>query len=343
MSLRRFPDGPPAGLWDLAPRELLRELAGPTWLRLPGTGELPARAVTTLLHGDEPTGLLALRHVLRRPRTRPFDLHVVLFNVEAALAGPGFAHRYLEHQEDGNRLWDGAGPDTEQRRAADLILGELLADPLACLVDIHNTTGDNPFHAVVPSDDPATRTLARRFTTTMLRWNLDNGTLMERVAPLAPAIAVECGLAGRRTSLGFAVDGLRRVLGPPLDPPRESAEDELIGDLLRVTAHDHVRLRFGGDLDDEVDAVLPLGGDAANLVEVPAGHELARVRPGAPNPLRVTDADGHDVTAQRLVVADDGRVRTRLPQVPVMVVRTVEAVRKDCLCYLATELGDPGP
>ncbi|MCH7548489.1 MAG: hypothetical protein IH969_02960, partial [Candidatus Krumholzibacteriota bacterium] len=160
------------------------------------------------------------------------------------------------------------------------------------------TTGDNPVHAVVPSDDPTTRALAARFTTTLLRWELGNGTLMERVAPHAPAIAVECGLAGRRTSLGFALDGLRRVLGPRLDPARETPEVEIIGDLLRVTVPDHVRLRFGGDVDHDADVVLPLGGDAANLVEVPAGHELARTHPGAVTPLRVTDAAGTDKEQQ---------------------------------------------
>ena len=343
MALLRFPDGPPPGLFDLAPVPLLEALGGPTWVRVPGTGQQPPRAVSTLLHGDEPTGLLAVRHLLRRPRTRPFDLHVIVFNVEAALAGAGFAHRYLDHQEDGNRLWGGAGPDTSQRAAAEAILVELLAEPLDLLVDIHNTTGDNPFHAVVPADDPATRALAARFTTTLLRWELGNGTLMERIAPTAPAIAVECGLAGRRTSLGFAVDGLRRVLGPRLDPTREDPEVEVIGDLLRVTVPDHVRLRFGGQPDDDVDAVLPIGGDAANLVEVPAGHELARVRPGAGCPLQVTDAHGTDVTERELAVTADGRVVTRQPRLPVMVVRTVEAVRKDCLCYLARELPVASP
>lgn len=336
MSLRRFPDGPPQGLWELTPRALLRELGGPTWIRVPGTGEQPSRAVSTLLHGDEPTGLLAVRHVLARRPALPFDLHVVVFNVEAALDGAGFAVRYLDGQEDGNRVWDGARSDTAQRRAADAVLDELTARPLAALVDVHNTTGDNPFHAVVPAEDPATLALAARFTTTMLRWDLGNGTLMERLAPDLPAIAVECGLAGRRTSLGFAVDGLRRFLGPPLDPARERVDHELVGDLLRVTVCEDVRVRFGGDVDDEADVVLPVGGDAANLTEVPAGHVLAYVAPGSRSPLRVHDRDGRDVTELRLTVTDDGAVVTRAPQVPVMVVRTVEAVRKDCLCYLAT-------
>jgi hypothetical protein len=335
--LRRFPDGPPDGLLDRSPRELLRELGTTTWLRLPGTGEEPARAVATLLHGDESTGLEALLQVLRRRRRFPFDLHVVVGNVEAALHGSGFAHRFLDDQEDGNRVWGPRQPGTPvsgQRRDAEAILGELLAAPLAGLVDVHNTTGANPFHALVTREDPASLDLATRFTTTVLRWDLGAGTLLEAVADHAPAAAVECGLPGRRGSTAFAVDGLRRALGPPpgAQPP---PDHDLVHDLHRVTVREEVRVRFGGRPDAEADLALVADGDAANLRRVPAGHLLGRVHPRRSQPLRVTAPDGRDVTADLLDVSPEGAVVTRVPTTPVMVVRTVEAVRKDCLCYLA--------
>lgn len=341
MSHRRFPDGPPDGLLDLDARSLLRELGGPTWLRVPGTGEAPPRAVSTLLHGDESTGIHALLHVLSRRRVFPFDLHVVLFNVEAALAGPGFAHRYLDHQEDGNRVWGPGEATSPDRRAAQGILGDLLADDLDLLVDVHNTTGDNPFHAVVPSRDPAVVNLATRFTTTLLVWELGAGTLMEAVNDRAPAVAVECGLAGRRTSHAFAVDGLRRAFGPPLERGEVVRDHDVVADLRRVRLVTDVRARFGGDLDDEIDVVLPPDGDAVNLVPVPAGHELARVRPGAPSPFTVTAPDGTDVTTDALDVRADGSVVSREPRVPVMIVRSVEAARKDCYGYLGAAQPTP--
>ncbi|MEX1178391.1 MAG: hypothetical protein WEB09_08005 [Nitriliruptor sp.] len=340
--MRRFPDGPTEGLLEFAPHELLRELGTTTWLRLPGTGELPARAVATLLHGDESTGLEALLTVLRRRRRYPFDLHIVLGNVEAALEGPGFAHRFLDSQADGNRVWSSPAAPAEvpaaetcpQRRAADAVLGELLAAPLDALVDLHNTTGANPFHAIVADETPAALELATRFCTTLLRWDLGAGTLLEAVAPYAPAVAVECGLPGRRGSTAFAVDGLRRALGPR--PGTVAAADhDLVRDLRRVTVVEGVRFRFGGRPDHEADLVLAPDGDAANLRAVPAGHVIGHVHPGAELPLRVTGPDGGDLTDELLAVAADGAVVTRTVSTPVMVVRTVEAARKDCYCYLA--------
>ncbi len=308
-------------------------------MRVPGTGELPARAVATLLHGDESTGLEAVLALLRPRPTLPFDLHVVFGNVEAALHGPGFAHRFLDGQEDGNRVWPTPGRPaadraSSQRRDADAILGDLLASPLDGLVDLHNTTGANPFHAIVADDDPASLDLATRFCTTLLRWDLGAGTLLEAVAPHAAAAAIECGLPGRRASTAFALDGLRRTLGPRPGalPP---ADHDLVRDLRRVTVLDEVRFRFGGDPDHEADLVLEADGDAVNLRTVPAGHVLGRVHPGAPQPLRVTAPDGSDLTDHLLAVEADGTIVTRTTTTPVMVVRTVEAARKDCYCYLA--------
>lgn len=336
-ALRRFPDGPPPGLFHQTVRDVLRELGTTTWLRLPGTGDEPARAVVTLLHGDEPTGLEALLHVLRRRARFPFDLHVVLGNVEAALHGTGFAHRYLDGQEDGNRVWDGssASDASAQRRAADSVLGELMAAPLAGLVDLHNTTGANPFHAIVADDQPASLELATRFTTTLLRWRFGVGTLLEAVSPQVPAAAVECGLAGRHASTAFAVDGLRRFLGPP-PGSFVPADHDLIGGLRRVLVRPDVHLRFGGSPDDEVELTLVPDGDSANLREVPAGHVLGHVRPGASQPLQVLAPDGSDVTDRLLTITPAGAIVTCEPTIPVMVVRSVEAVRKDCLCYLAS-------
>jgi succinylglutamate desuccinylase len=343
VSIRRLPEGPPPGLLDRTPREVLRELGTTTWMRLPGTDGEPARAVVTLLHGDESTGLEALLTVLRRRQRFPFDLHVVLGNVEAALHGSGFAHRYLDGQEDGNRIWERPLPDdaSAQRRAADAVLDDVLAAPLGGMIDVHNTTGANPFHGIVADDRPASLDIATRFSTTLLRWDLGVGTIIEAVAPTAPVAAVECGLPGRRASTAFAVDGLRRFLGPPpgaFPPP----DHDLITDLRRVEVLPDVRFRFGGAPDDEAELTLVPDGDAANLREVTAGHVLGHIRPGAPLPLRVTTPSGEEVTDQLLEVTSDGTVVTRRRAVPVMVVRTVDAVRKDCLCYLASADGAAG-
>jgi hypothetical protein len=340
-SYGRFPDGLPDELLELDERSFLRAIERPTLIRVPGDGEQAPRAIGTLLHGDESTGLQAALRVLRRRRTYPFDLYVVVGNVEAALAPPGFAHRFLDDQEDLNRIWGIGEPTTMQRRAADGILSELRDAGLESLVDVHNNTGDNPFYAIVTQERPEVINLATLFTTTLLYWDLDAHTLMEALHDTCATIAVECGLPGRPESLAFAVDGLRRYLAaPPLDHSGIVRDHDLLGGLRRVLVRPEVRFRFGGDLTDGLDLVLAPDGDVNNFVEVPAGHTLGRVQPGAALPLRAIDSFGLDVTDEHFAIESDRLVITQ-PTTPIMMTRTVEAARKDCLFYLATELPSP--
>jgi hypothetical protein len=336
---RWFPDGLDDDLLDADEQSLLRALARPTLIRIPGAGTQPPRALSVLLHGDESTGLQAIHRVLRARRRHPFDLYVMIGNVQAALAPPGFASRYLDDQEDFNRIWGLDEPSTTQRRAADAILAQLRDAGPESVIDIHNNTGDNPFYAILTRVEPRSLTLATLFTTTILRWDLQAATMMESLNDVATTAAVECGLPGRPESLAFAVDGIRRYLAaPPLDDGGAVADHDLLGGLIKVTVDPAARFRFGGTLDDDHDLVLRPDADVHNFVEVPPGHVLGAIHPGAPLPMRAVDAAGRDVTAEHLL-ALDGEVTLRRTSVPVMMTRTVAATRKDCLFYLATETG----
>jgi hypothetical protein len=338
---RWFPDGLPDELLALDDVEVLRALGGPTLVRVPGRGERPPRAISCLLHGDESTGFHASLNVLRRRRTYPFDLYVVIGNIPAALADGGFAHRYLDDQEDFNRVWGLDEPTTAQRRAASGILARLRGAGVEALADVHNNSGENPFYAIVIDDRPRTLNVATLFTTTLLYWDLAANTLMQQLGEDAVGIAVECGLPGRPESLAFAVDGLRRFLGEDrLDGDTVRRDFDLLAGLRKVHVRPEVRFRFGGGLADDVDFVIAEDADVVNFVTVADGHVLGRVHPGAAMPLLALDAAGDDVTSEHFAVID-GAVVTTCAATPVMMTRTVAAARKDCLFYLATELPPP--
>lgn len=332
-----LPDGLPDDLLGLPPLEVLARLGRPTLLRVPGRGTKPPRAISTLLHGDESTGLEAILTVLAHPRTYERDLYVVIGNVAAALDGDGFEHRYLDDQEDFNRIWGLEEPTTAQRLAADGILAELRAAGLEALVDIHNNTGNNPFYAIVTQDAPRHLNLATLFTTTLLTWDLRAHTMMEAMHDEVASIAVECGLPGRPESLAFAIDGIRRFLGEPdLEDDVVLRDYDLYGDLRKVRIRPEVRFRFGGELDDGVDLVIDADADDVNFRTVAPGHVIGHVRPGGAMPLVAESPGGRDVTLDHFEVDRTGRVLTTATATPVMMTRTVAAARKDCLFYLST-------
>lgn len=332
-----FPDGLPEDLLAMSPMAMLEELGRPTLIRVPGTGAQQARGISTLLHGDESTGYAAVRAILRAGHTYPFDLYVVLGNVRAALDDGGFKHRFLDDQEDFNRLWGLDDPTTLQRMAADGILEILREADLESLVDIHNNSGDNPFYAIVMNERPETLHLATRFTTTLLYWDLGAHTLMEAMADNVAALAIECGLPGRPESTAFAIDGLRRYLGAkPLPTENIRVDFDLLRKLRKVQVRPEVNFAFGaGEVDEVTNFVIADGAERHNFVEVEKGHVLGSVHVGAAVPLIVTAADGTDVTAEHFAVVD-GDVVLLKRATPVMMTRTVEAARKDCLFYLAS-------
>jgi succinylglutamate desuccinylase len=336
-TFRFVPDGLPEELLDAEDRTLLRALGGPTLVRYPGGDEQPPRAVATLLHGDEPTGFQAMLHLLRERPRLPYDLYVLVGNVRAALEPPGYAHRYLDDQEDLNRIWAPSSTTTPLREAATEALRRLRAAGVAALVDLHDTSGDNPAHAIVTRVRPATLNLATLFTPRIVHWELPNGALVEALQDGSHAVGIELGRAGQQRAFDRAVAGLRRYLTvPDVDTASVLRDHHLLTGLHRVTVRPEVRLRFGGELSDDLDLVVPSDADRHNFVEVGAGHTLGRVHPGTELPVEVVSPDGRRATGELLAIDGDRIVLTR-PAVPVMMTRTVTAVRKDCLVYLAVD------
>jgi hypothetical protein len=320
---------------------LIAELGRPTLARLPGTGTERPRAVVVLQHGDERTGLDALLEVLRDHPPLPYDLHVLFGNVRAALEPPGFAHRMLPDQTDMNRAWydadEPSAADDDVSVAAREALVHLRALGLHALVDLHNTTGENPFHAVIATDDAPELGLAAMFTPLVVRWDQHLHTLIEGLRGHCVAVTVECGRVGDAAH-AFAVDGLRRFLAAPApDMLPVPADLRLLGRMRRVLVDPDATLAFAGPRDGDAtpaaDVVVAAGVEERNGIEQQPGWRIADVRPGHERSLRVIDTDGTDVTDELLVV-ERGEVRVREVTTPLMMTRTVAATRADCLTYL---------
>lgn len=350
MSVLRHLDPIGPELLRLDSWSLLEALGGPTLARLPGVGTARPRAIVVLQHGDERTGLDALLEVLRDHPPLDFDLHVLFGNVEAALAAPGFAHRMLSFQPDMNRSWfDDGEPGGGHDRlsiATREALHHLRALDLSALIDLHNTTGENPFHALVAVQHAADIGLAALFTPLVVLWDQRRHTLLEALHGHCVAATIECGLAGTDRSLAFAVDGLRRFLAAP-DPDALPVPPDvhLLSRMRRVEIAPDASLRFGGararrhrasadpDVDDDADVVIAAGADLRNGEEQDPGWLLATVRNGREDAVRVVDTDGRDVTDELLTVVE-GEVRVKVATTPLMMTRTVAATRADCLTYL---------
>lgn len=312
----------------------LDRLAGPTLLRVPGVAPRPrARFVAALLHGNEESGYLAVAELLASGRRFPFDLWVFIGNVAAARADGRFGHRFLDGQEDYNRVWERTPEGSPERRLTRQVLDVLDAVDLEAALDLHNTTGTNPPHVILPAGDPGTAALGGALGDLALRWRLPAYTSMEAVSRRCPAVVVECGMAGLPASTAVARTVLERFLALPA-VPAAGAPAQVYDMRERVVVRGEARFAFGGALTGDLDAVLDPDLDRANFTMLFAGHVLARVHPGGAVPLRAAAMDGVDRTEETFTVEADGRVRLRRDVMPVMMTRDVVQTRRDCLCYL---------
>jgi hypothetical protein len=312
----------------------------PALIHLPGAdGAGRARFVSCLLHGNEDSGYRAVLGMLRRKDTYPFDLWVFIGNVRAARQEGWFAHRYLDDQEDFNRVWGLNHPTTRMRRCADAVLAELRRiSGLEAAIDLHNNTGDNPPYAVLPVWSPGCLGLAAICADIAMAWGLKANALMEVLSDRCPVVAVECGMIGLPASTEYAVGVLDRFLGADLSKLATSSDrPPFIYEMgHRVSVRPEVAFAFGGVLSDDVDLVLMPGLDTTNFGLLPAGTVLGQAHPGAAMPLAAINMHGHDDAGRFFDLRVDGSVVVTCDLTPAMMTTTVVQARRDCLFYLAS-------
>jgi hypothetical protein len=329
-------------LLDGSDDEVLVGLAGqPALIHIPAasTALAPrARLVSCLLHGNEPSGFVAMVDVLRRGERFPFDLWVLIGNVRAATEDGLYAHRHLDDQEDFNRLWGVRSATTDMRRCAAAILEQVRSADLEAAVDLHNNSGRNPYYSILTQLSPEGVLLASLCADTMLLWRLHLHTLIEALATVCPAVSVECGAPHLSDGNAFASGVVHRFLTaadfavPAVDDRPQP--QQMVEILHRVTVRPDVEFSFGAAVDGADFVVVP-ELDRYNFEVLPALHTIGHVDPGAAMPLFACDVTGRDVTDQLFRMTPDGAVIVAADVMPMMMTTTVQQARRDCLCYTA--------
>lgn len=315
------------------PEALLRRAGGPCVLRVPGRDGGRTRAVSTLLHGNEPSGLRALHALLHEGFVPAVDLLAFLGSVEAALAPPPFSRRALPGHADLNRCF--APPYEEGERA---LAGEVLAclreaAPEA-LVDVHNTTGHTPPYGVGTIVGDEQLHLVSLFAGAYVHSDLRLGTLVEATEREFPSVVIECGMAGDPASDALARAGLERFLGAAgLSPRREAVSRvQVVGRPVRVNVRTGARLAFGEGPVPGADLTVLSDIDGRNFKPMPPGSLIGWVGGGA-WPLWAVGAEGRDVSRD-LFNARGSSLETRREIIPIMMTTDPEIARSDCLFYV---------
>jgi hypothetical protein len=328
----------PEGILGLEAGELHRLLPGPTLIHLPGRRP-EVLFVSVLLHGNEDTGWLAVREVLRKFESQPLSRSMSLFigNVAAAREGA----RRLEGQHDYNRIWPGTeSPDCPECEMAAEVVEEMRRWPLFASLDIHNNTGLNPHYACVNRLEAEFLQLATLFSRTVVYFTRPVGVQSAAFAQLCPAVTLECGKPGMANGTAHAAGFVEACLHLSEFPrhPVPAYDIDLYHTVATVKVPADLSFSFDGE-DGHIRFEAEL--DHFNFRELPAETLWGWVSGRLGKYLEVTDEAGRDVS-QAFFDCGRGQLRLRKRLMPAMLTKDSTVIRQDCLCYLMERLPYPG-
>jgi len=320
----------PEGLLEISSKELHTILPEPTLIHLSGKQAAPL-FVSVLLHGNEPTGFMAIQLLLKKYKDKQLPRSLSLFfgNVTAA------SHnlRRLDNQPDYNRIWPGTESlDCAETEMAQEIVAIMKKRNVFVSVDVHNNTGLNPHYACINNLDNQFLQLASLFGRLIVYFIRPKGVQSAAFAQICPAVTLECGRPDQQHGLEHALEFLNSCLRLTELPQHQIlAQDiDLFHTVAQVKIDDKVNFSF-----NQVDADLLLNADLErmNFTEVFPGTVLGTSKKNATTPLIAKDEYGNDVT-DNFFSFQNGDLQINRLTMPSMLTLDERVIRQDCLCYL---------
>jgi len=318
-----------------AKAENLQEiLKTPTLFHIEGIKPQPL-FISTLLHGNETTGLYAVQRLLKKYRDKPLPRAVSLFvgNVAAAQEN----QRHLDDQDDYNRIWAG----TDHRDSAEKDMMQSVTrimrkkKPFAS-IDIHNNTGKNPHYACINILNPHGLVLASKFSDIAVYFTSPKGVQSSAFSDFCPAIVLECGQSDDKSGEEHALSYLEEILEMDDFSSQGKSRLKLYHTIARVTVPQAVTI---GDTfrDGAYDIILNAQLENKNFKIIEEGDELARINSDSEKLILVSSESNEDITHE-YIETKGNRMLFKKNTVLSMYTVNEKAIRQDCLCYFMEEM-----
>ncbi len=325
--------------WADSVEGFLNQLGRASLLLIPGRDRTRTRALCTLLHGNESSGVQALHRYLRSRAVPRVDLICFVPGVETSLHEALFRHRYIPGERDMNRCFR---PPWEDRpgQVAQRLLQLLQEYWPECLIDIHNTSGSGPAFGVVAHEEQRHEALVALFTRNLVVTDLRLGALMELSAAHCPIVTVECGGTGDPRAEQVAWEGLQRyAAADDVLAPNPQMALELYHHPVRLELRAGCRLAYGTRPVAGADLTVPPDLERYNFGTAPSGTFIGWLAgQEALDCLCARNGQGDD-QLWRLFRLEGMRLLTAQPLRLFMITHRVDIALSDCLLYAAPEAG----
>ncbi|MFT5482952.1 MAG: hypothetical protein ACI9GW_001607 [Halieaceae bacterium] len=332
-----MPDSGVLHLWknpqpeDIYPHvnDFLKALPGPTVIEIDGLDSTRSRALVTLLHGNEPSGLDAVHQLLLKGMTPAVNVSVVLGSVHAAVAAPLLYHRMLPGDRDLNRCFRPPYLDGQGILAA--AIGEYLLElgPEA-IVDLHNTSGSSPAFGVTVEDTDEVKAITGLFVDRLIVTELRLGSLMEQDFG-APVVTIEAGGGADEAAQGIALAGVGRYFSQ-VDLWSEVCEVQVIRNSRRLELVPHSRIEYAHKVLHDRDVTLRADIDDFNYKLAPRGEALGWLGEEGFGHLKVGGEPG-SAQVEEFFLESEGKLCPRADMQIFMATTRADIAVSDCLFY----------
>lgn len=319
----------PAGLLDVCAENLHELIPQPALFHLSGRRS-DVLFISVLLHGNEPTGFLALQRLLQKyqQQTLPRAVSIFFGNTQAARLNL----RRLDGQPDFNRVWPGTTlAESPERNWMAQIVETMRQRTVFASIDVHNNTGLNPHYACVNKLENEFLQLGALFGRLLVHFIHPKGTQSAAFAEFCPAVTLECGRPGQKHGTEHAFEFLDSCLHLTELPsaPLTKKDIDIYHTVAQVTVADDCTFSFKNETAD-----LYLNDDLErmNFTETAAGTAFGKIN-YQQLPVIARNDNGEDVT--ELFFKNDAQqlIMTR-SAMPSMLTLDERVIRQDCLCYL---------
>ena len=318
---------------DVGPtvEDFLMKLGEPTFLWLPGLDTTRTRAMSTLLHGNEPSGVRALHRWIREGRQPQVNVLCFIGSIGAALTRPWFSHRCAPDGKDLNRCFR---PPFEGQEGtiAQAMLQELQHAQPEALIDLHNTSGRSPAYGVTTLNRETHETLTGVFCDHLIVTDLRLGSLMEATEYDWPTVTIEAGWAKDPQADELAYRGLTRyALAKEFSDI--SSPVTVLHHPIRVELQEGATVAYNRTPDPEVDLTLLQDVDRLNFGLWSREEPLGWVGKRGLDVLWAKNAMGQNLSSAIFSV-HNGELRLAHPSRLMMVTTNPGIAQSDCLFYI---------
>lgn len=317
-----------------SPDAWLKTLKQPTWITLTGKDTTRRRAIVTLLHANEPSGLKAIHKLFKRDLEPATNLGIFIASVEAALFPPAFSHRYLPNEMDMNRCFDDTGQSNQHQLARNFV--RLLRDfaPEA-VIDTHNTSAHSKPFAVVAKDTTAIHQITQMFAKRLVVIGQPMGTLIEQEVG-CPIVTVEFGGFLDHNADRLAVTSLEQFIVRNQLFEQEPEKLKVLANPMRLRVSTDTPLHYATTVAEDNAITIYNTIDQMNFHHLDAETSLGWMPESLISHLIAEDTNQQNV-ATKLFVVENGVLKTKISMTIFMATTDSQIAKNDCLLYLCPE------